>query len=268
MRWAGALALALVALAGCGADEESDSVLTDTANKLGDVRSGVLTFRLSAEATGKAGADGPVGFSLKGPFALPRDKGALPVADVQYSRFAGGKRDDTRVVSTGSRAFVTVGGIPYELGRAQERQLRSLGSGGGGDGLDALHVDRWVKGAKVGDGEAGTQRVSGRLDVVAAANDLLALSGGKRIGGEEAKQLERSVESSSVELVTGKENHILTRLVIRLKLGFDKAPERIRERLRGIGGAAFTLELGLSGANQPVKVTAPSGARPVGELKG
>jgi hypothetical protein len=129
-------------------------------------------------------------------------------------------------------------------------------------------VDRWVKGAKVSDGGAGAQKVGGRLDVVAAANDLLALSGGRRINGEEAKQLERSVESSSVELVTGKKDHILRRLVIRLKLGFDKAPEQIRARLQGIGGAAFTLELGLSGANKPVKVTPPTGARPVGELKG
>jgi hypothetical protein len=123
-------------------------------------------------------------------------------------------------------------------------------------------------GATVSDGGAGTQMVGGRVVVVAAANDLLALSGGRRIDGEEAKQLERSVESSSVELVTGKKDHILRRLVIRLKLGFDKAPEQIRERLQGIGGAAFTLELGLSGANKPVKVEAPAGARPLSALKG
>lgn len=260
-----ALVLVLLAVAGCGSDDEPAALLSDTAEKLGEVRSGVLDFRLSGEAAGQRGSDGEVGFSLKGPFSLPDRDGRLPVADIAYSRFAGGNRDDTRITATGDEAFVTVDGTPYELGPSQLKDLRGVGGGSGG--LGALRVDRWVKDPAVSDAGDGAQKVSGRLDVVAAASDLLALGGSKRIDGRDADQLEKAVESATLELWTGKEDRVLRRLLIRMKLGFEKAPAEIRERLQGFGGAEFVLDFRLSKPNGPVKVSAPRGARPLSALR-
>ena len=241
-------------------------MLSETAENLADVRSGVLDFRLSGEASGDKGSDGAVGFSLKGPFSLPKGEGELPVTDIAYSRFAGGNRDDTRITSTGAKAFITVDGTAYELGPEQEKEL--TGVAGGGGGLEALQVDRWVKDPKVSDVGDGAQKLSGDLDVVAAANGLLALGGGKKIEGRDADQLEKAVESASLELWTGKEDRVLRRLLIRMKLGFDKAPEEVRKRLQSFGGADFTLDFRLADANTPVKVTAPKGAKPLAALGG
>ncbi|WP_258304763.1 hypothetical protein, partial [Escherichia coli] len=71
-----------------------------------------------------------------------------------------------------------------------------------------------------------TQRVTGRLDVPAAARDLLrltqALGSGEEaqraLRGGAAKELEGAVRSPRFELLTGKDDHLLRRLRLAAEL--------------------------------------------------
>ena len=256
-----AAALSAAALvAGCGSDEERPGeVVRETAEKLADVRSGELELRISGRAQ-KAGDE--VGFSLSGPFALPRDARALPVARIEYARFAGESRDEVTVVSTGEDAFVELGGTTYELPDSEERRLRGSGLGGG-RGLADLRLERWLIEPEVHEGGDGSDRISARLDPAAALEDVIRLTGGGRLGKKEARQIEDAVRSADVEIWTGEEDRILRRLVMRVSLGFDGAPAEVRKRLARFGGADFTLDLRLSKPNSPVEVEPPEGARPL-----
>ncbi|MDQ2967166.1 MAG: hypothetical protein M3R37_02470 [Actinomycetota bacterium] len=72
-------------------------------------------------------------------------------------------------------------------------------------------------------------RVAGDLDVVAAANGLLDLlrqlgRDAPTIAGDQAKQLEDAVKSSSFELWSGRDDHLLRRLLLKADLGLDVPP--------------------------------------------
>jgi hypothetical protein len=258
-----ALAVVVLLGGGCGGDPDGQAgdIVKGTARKLTDVKSGKLTLRLSGEAAGGEADGQAVGFSLEGPFAFAKQRGGLPVADLAVTRFAGEQRSEVQVISTGQDAFVELQGQTYELPAEQQTQLRAAGSGG--KGLGGLEIDSWLRDAKVESGGDGVDHVSGKLDPVAAANDLLKLSGGERIEGRQADQLRDAVESASVDIWTGADDRILRRMLVRMKLGFSRAPAQIRERLKGFGGASFTLELKLDEPNSEVRVSAPEGAKPL-----
>jgi len=245
------LALAATGLAlmgGCGRDDP-DEVLSQTARKLGQIRSGELSMRMSVDA----GPGGGVGFALAGPFALPRS-GGMPRARVTYTQIAGGRRASATLTSTGRRAFVTAGGRTRKLKAARARRLR-LGKGGAGD---RLRVGSWVRDPELADGPrldgAETQRVTGRLDVRATARDLTRVSGalgpgdGGVLGRAGGRELERSVRRSSFELVTGKDDRLLRRLRIGIAMS-----------LPGGRQARVRFALGVRRPNQPVTIPVPRG---------
>ena len=262
---AGVFALVALASAGCGGSEPSaNDVLAETAAKLGEIRSGDLSLRLVVSAEEK-----DVGFELKGPFALA-ENGALPVAEVEYTQIAGSRSATATFLSTGEEAFVRVDGNTFELPAAEVERLRASG-GGSGEGLGELRIDDWIgdpkleTGGEVGGAE--TDRLTATLDPVAVANDLLALAaelgGGRatRLEGADAEQLRRAVESSRIEVNTGRDDRILRRLVLEADLRAN-VPEELKSALPALPSAHFEFRLEIANPNKRVEVEAPANARP------
>jgi hypothetical protein len=264
------LVAALVpALAGCGGGGDAAPILSRTAANLGKIHSGRLDLRFLV--TPREG-NGRVGFELHGPFALRR---GLPLARVDYTQITGERSATATLVSTGERAYVELGGRAYELPGATAAQLASAAGGvSGSQGLGELRIDGWVKDPHASDGGdvggAATDHVSSGLDVVRAANDLLALV--RRLGrdapalrGRDAQQLRDAVRSSHLDVWTGKDDRLLRRLRLDADFGFD-VPESLRRSLGDVVGGKFEFELGIANPNEPVHVSAPAHPLPASQL--
>jgi len=264
--------LGLVALlAGCGGKGRANEILSDTASNLGKIHSGDLTLRLVVSP--REGTKGRIGFELRGPFALR--PGALPVAKIAYTQIAGARQATATFISTGSKAYAEVNGKAYELPAESTELVRQAAAGiGGSGGLGQFEIDSWVEDPVAGDGGsvggAQTDRVSARLDVIDAANGLLGLvrqlgRDAPMIEGDQAKQLEEAVDSSSFEVWSGRDDHLLRRLLLKADLGFDVLVSL--QRVFGeVVGARIDFELAVSNPNKPVSVPPPTNPLPSSEL--
>jgi hypothetical protein len=266
--------LVLVALvAGCGGGGRADEVLSDTAGNLGKLRSGDLTLRLVVSP--REGTKGRIGFELHGPFALR--PASLPIAKIAYTQIAGAREAAATFISTGTKAFAEVNGKAYELPASSTAAIRKAAGGAEGPNtFGRLRIDNWVENPVVTDGGqvggAPTTRVSGDLDVVAAANSLLDLlrqlgRAAPTIEGDQAKHLENAVKSSSLELWSGRDDHLLRRLLLKADLGLD-VPQSLRRVLGDVVGAKIDFELAVSDPNTPVSVAPPTNPLPSSQLPG
>jgi len=271
LRRAASLVALVLLLPGCGGGE-ANQVLSDSASSVGKLRTGNLTLRLVVSP--RQGTKGRIGFELRGPFALRA--GALPVAKIAYTQIAGAHEGTATFISTGAKAYAEVNGKAYELPPSSAESIRQAAGGGSDGGLAELRIDNWVKDPKVTDGgEVGgvqTQRVSGDLDVVAAANGLLDLvrqlgRNAPTIEGDQAKQLERAVKSSSFDLWAGRDDHVLRRLLLKADLGLQ-VPESLRRVMGDVVGAKIDFELAVSNPNEPVSVQPPANPLPSSQLSG
>ena len=175
MRFRATLLVVLVAAAvlpGCGG-QGADEALSETAAKVEEIRSGELDLELAIRGKGGSGA-GDVGFRLEGPFALPRRRGELPVARVDYTQLAGARRATVRLVSNGRAAFVVVGGTPYRLPDDQADRLRLGGA------QRELDIEGWFRHARLADGGraggAEVDRITARLNLAEAVNGLIGVA--------------------------------------------------------------------------------------------
>jgi hypothetical protein len=270
---AAALLVLVVVVAGCGASGRAERILSDSAGNLGKLRSGDLTLRLVVSP--RRGTKGRVGFELRGPFALR--PGALPVARIAYTQIAGANEATATFLSTGAKAYAEVNGKAYDLPASSTAAVRRAAGGQSGSNTFAeLRIDDWVKHPVVTDGgEVGgapTDRVSGDLDLVAAANDLLDLirqlgRDAPKIEGDQAKKLEDAVQSSSFELWSGRDDHVLRRLLLKADLGLD-VPQSLRRALGDVVGAKIDFELAVSDPNKSVTVAPPTNPLPSSQLPG
>ncbi len=270
MRRAAALVAVLAAIAaGCGGNQAND-VLSETADNLGKIRSGDLTLRLVVSP--REGTKGRIGFELRGSFALR--PGALPVAKIAYTQIAGARQATATFISTGGKAYAEVNGKAYELPPDATEMIRQAGAGvGGSNGLGQFAIGSWFKDPQVSGDDLGgtsTDHVDADLDVVAAANGLLRFlrqlgREAPRIEGDAADQLKHAVESSSIEVWSGKEDHLLRRLLLNANLGFD-TPESLRRVLGEVVGAKVDFELAVANPNQPVTVAPPTDPLPSSAL--
>lgn len=272
MKRMAAAAAVMVLLAGCGSDAKD--VVTQTADNLESLRSGLLELRVSATSAPGDEEIAEAGFELIGSFQLP-EEGELPVADLEYTDLGADEPSTQGFISTGDQVFIEVEGQAYELPEEQTQTLR--GGGGDEEGIFAgAAVDEWLIDPELTEGEslegAEVDRVSGELDVVAALNDLFAIA--QRFGagaefttidGDEAERLENAVQSSHMEVVSGAEDRLLRRLLIEVELALDEE-QRLAEVLGPLAGAGFRVDMSISEPNQPVEVEAPSDPLPVEEL--
>jgi hypothetical protein len=253
------IALALVVAVGaggCGSDD-GRSTVSQTTKNLAKIQSGVLDLRLMV--TPRSGE--PFGFRLKGPFSLR--PGKLPVARVAYTQTANGQSATATFVSDGAHAWVVANGVTTPLSEAQASSLRTSTKalGGDGGGLSTFDVGAWIDEPEVSDGGEGADRVTGELDVVAAANGLMGLASlagrnGSEIEGADADRLRQATRASSVELLTGKDDRLLRRLRLSADLGFD-VPQSLKQALGTRVGAKIDFLLAVGRPNTPVEVKGP-----------
>jgi len=259
-----ALLAGLLVLAGCGGSGKgASSVLSKTASSLGDIRSGDLGFSLLVTPRGDSA--GPAfGFKLAGPFST--QKSALPVTKVDYTQIANGKSKTVTFTSTGTKGYVTVDSTTYELPASRLGPIRSVMSSFGGNGKGrSLPIDRWIRDAKVSDGGTvggvATDHVQGGFDVARAAGDLGSQALGRSLTERERKQLADATRSATIDVWSGRQDHLLRKLAIDVDLGFD-VPTDLRAALGKLVGARIALNMTITDPNRPVTVTAPLNPRP------
>jgi hypothetical protein len=266
-----ALVAVLALVAGCGSDHASH-VLSQTADNLGKIRSGDLTLRLVVSPV--EGTKGRIGFELRGPFALR--PGALPVAKIAYTQIAGARQATATFISTGAKAYAEVNGKAYELPAESTESIRQAAAGiGGSNGLGRFEIGSWFDDPSVTEGDlsgTSTDHVVAGLNVVAAANGLLGLvrelgRDAPRIEGDAAQQLEDAVQSSNIEVWSGKDDHLLRRLLLEADLGLD-VPASLRRVLGDVVDAKVEFELAIADANEPVSVPPPTNPLPSSQLPG
>jgi hypothetical protein len=250
-----AVAAALGA-AGCGGSG-AKSTVSETTRNLAKIHSGVLDMKLLV--TPRSGD--PFGFELKGPFSLR--PGKLPVTKIAYTQTANGQSATATFVSDGTSAWLVSKGHTTPLSAAQAASLRTSARAFSGPkgGLSSFDVGAWIDSPKQSDGGNGTDRVTGKLDVVAAANGLMGLAAlagrkGAQIGGADADRLRQATRSSSVELLTGKADRLLRRLELSADLGFG-VPATLRQALGTTVGAKIDFLLAVDRPNTPVSVKGP-----------
>jgi hypothetical protein len=240
------VALAVVP-AGCGG---SSNVVSETGKNVAKIHSGILDLKLIVTPHG---GEQPFGFELKGPFSLR--EGKLPIARVVYTQIANGHSAHATFVSNGSRAWVMTSSGTRKLSAAAAQGLTFTG------GFTGMDIGSWLKDAKVADDGPGIDRVTGVLDVVAAANGLrgvAALAGRNvpAIQGSDAERLQAATNSSSVELLTSKGTRLLRRLSVSADLGFN-VPASLKQALGADVGAKVDFLLAVARPNARVVVQAP-----------
>ena len=281
-------ALCGLAPTACGGEAPGE-VVARTQDNLARIRSGDLDAKLVIAAEGPK-RTGATGFELRGPFELARSAGDLPKARIAYTQIAGSRRATVTLVSTGERAYIEVRGKAYELTPDQERQLREAGgplgggSGSGAPGATAaptgsLDLAAWLREPDLSAGEriggAETDRVTGEVDVASVVTDVLGAAerlgvpreavGGGALRGAGDERLDRAVSASSIELLTGREDRLLRRLQLGVKLD-AKAAAGDGASLGDVEAVRVDLELAIERPNTPVRVDAPRDARPASEL--
>jgi hypothetical protein len=264
-------ALALAALSACGNDggagtPDRAAIDRDPVAAAQDRLAGIERAEIEVRFVAAAGApDAPgkdVGFTLEGPFQLPKEDGDLPVASLRSTRLLGDRSIVSTFVSTGTRAWVVAdGGKAVELQGARLDALRRSSRAAGAD-LTALHLSTWFATRKVTKTEH-TITVTGTLDAPAAMADVVALSGGA--GGDQAtlepkdaERLRSLVRSSHVELVADRDDATLRSLHFDVHFAPEDQP-RLAEVLPGLAGVDLRLDLGLAHVGEAVHVTPPKG---------
>ena len=264
--------LVAAAVAGCRSETDATEILAQTADRLGEIRSGEIELALVVDSKSAAAAD--AGFELRGLFALGT-AGSLPTMRVRYTEIAGERRRTVTVVSTSERAFVEVGGRPYSLPRREVEVLREAIRGlHESGGLEQLRLEEWVEEPELVEGgtAAGTatERVAGRLDVTRALDDLVELARPFAAVGldgllRDADLVRRAARSGTIDVYTGEKDRLLRKLRIGVDVGLD-VPGVLRDALGAVVGANVRLELAVSRPNRRVVVREPDDPLPYSAL--
>jgi hypothetical protein len=267
-------AIVALLLSAC-ARPSAQQVLADTAANLGRIDSGVMRMGMLAESTGQLA--GEMGFELEGPFALPVGDETLPVAEFRYTQTAGPETAEATFISTGDQAFVEIDGQAYELPADELAEQPAAAPAAAAAGLGSLRLNEWIRNPQLseggGVGGADTWKVTADLNAGEAIPDLMQLSESLSTSGllaafegAGAEQLDQAVESSTIEVYTGKDDHMLRRLVMDIRLGLSHLAEELGEAVTGLATVHLRFEVKVSDIGRDVSVEAPADALPISEL--
>jgi hypothetical protein len=275
--------LAASLLAGCGGGGDKASSSTDPNQLLKETFSGkkdIKSGKLDLAATVTSGSNPAINVKVSGPFES-QGSGKLPKLDIDASFDGGGQSIQAGVTSTGDKGFVSFGGTDYAISAPVfqqfkagfEQSAKQASSKNGNQSLASLGIDpsKWLTNAK-NEGEAkvgdtDTIKLTGDVDLSKALDDVnAALQKIRSLGGAQAsglpqqlteadkKQAEDAVKNLSVEVYTGKDDTILRRMVVAMKLAAQSQTADVK------------LDFQLLDLNQGQDISAPPNAKPFNDL--
>lgn len=272
--------------AACGGDdaaeEDVDTLLTQTFSGEKDVKSGVLALEVRMDVEGgQSGVQGPVDVKLGGPFESQGEE-ELPKFDMDLEFSGGGQSFKAGAASTGEKGFVNWQGTDYAVsdevfaqfreGYAQAAQKR--GEDQEKPSLASLGLDprQWLTNARnEGDSKVGdtdTIKITGGVDVPKLLDDVnealtkageLGLQGQAQIPSqltdEQKRQVEEALKDVTVEIHTGAEDKILRRIVVALDI--DAGED---------GSGRMNFDMSLTELNEGQDIPEPEDPKPFEEL--
>jgi hypothetical protein len=276
-------AIALLVSACGGGNDSVDSLLKQTFAPDKSVKSGRLNAQLDANVQGIQGLNGPVRLRLSGPFQSGA-KGQMPRFDFILGLSAGGQSFSAGGVSTGDKGFVRFQGQAYGVSDQLFKQFRdgylnaakqSASKKNATPSLGALGIDprHWLRNAK----KAGEEKVAGTdtihitagIDVPRLLDDVNRLlsrassaSGSKqvptRLTDKQRQTIQQAVAAASVDVFTGKDDKLLRRLDVSVRL---KPSGTVK-------GGTLRFQLQLDALNKDQTITAPTNTKPLDQLLG
>ncbi|HEY3185538.1 MAG TPA: hypothetical protein VGJ77_22025 [Gaiellaceae bacterium] len=225
------LGVALLA-AGCGGGARDE--LRQTADRVGKLKSGTLSFSLVVTPRGKL-AKHRFGFRIHGPFRF----GDRPTARVAYTQIANGKEATATLVLEPDAAYAISNGERRTLSAAQARELRTAAAGARAGVRVA--IDDWIDGAD----SCGDHCVEGNLDVASAVAGLLGAAGAHVTLSDDDRETLADATKAASYRVESTDDHLLRELRADVDLGFD-VPERLRRSLGDLVGARIDLRLSIA----------------------
>lgn len=288
-----AVILALPALlAACGGDgggggEDPTEVLEQTFNNPEQITSGRLNIGLDGSAEGTQ--SGNVTATIEGPFQTDQGDGtAFPQLDLSAQVSASGAGQsfdfDGGLITTQDNAFVEYQGEVYEVGSslfqrfktAYEQSVRQAQAQQGDQSassiFDRLGIDpqTWLTNlSNEGDEDVeGTEtiHIHGDADIEQIFSDVTRIA--QQVPGASAStidpaqldQVQSAIQEASLDVYSGKDDHILRRLGVSLAI---EPPASAGGAVTGVN-VDFTLTL--SEVNETQTISAPSGAKPLSGL--
>jgi hypothetical protein len=247
------------------------------------VNSGQLSFKLTLTPSGSSSFSTPVTLAFSGPFQTVSGDPA-PQSDFTVSISAEGHTGSLSVLSTGTKGYVSVSGVSYQLPASDFKQLESsftsvsnpTSTASGKGTLGKLGIDplSWLVDPQI----AGTGTISGtpateikaHVDVPALLRGLntllghasaLGLSSGgtNSLSAAEQAQIAKEIKSPSIVVWSGKSDKTVRQLALGLTLPVSG---EISTLLGGLTSAGLSLQLSYADLNKPQTITAPTKIQP------
>ena len=284
------LAIALpipAAVAGCGggssSSEDPQQVLDQTFNNPTKITSGKLDLSISGSAEGQQ--SGNFSATISGPFQTdPKNTTAFPQLDLtaNVSGSAGGPSIsfDGSLITTNDNAFVEYQNQAYEVGTTAFKQFaqayaraakQNQAKGSSSNGFSQFGIDpkTWLtnvsnEGTTSVDG-TDTVHIHGDADVAKIVTDLQKVSKQtsgttQQISPDQLKQLTDAVQTASIDVYSGTDDHLLRKLAVSLAIAPPSSAGASVSKLD------VNFSITLSDVNQPQTITAPSNAKPISDL--
>jgi len=283
-----AICMVGVALAGCGGgggSEDPQQVLDQTFDNPTKITSGHLDLSLGGSAEGQQ--SGNLTATVDGAFQTEEENpAAFPQLDLNAKLDASGAGQSFSfqggLVATKDNAYVEYQGQAYEVGselfgrftQAYERATRQAQAAQGSQGtsfFDQFGIDprTWLTNvSNEGDEDvegADTIHIHGDADVKRIFSDLgevakRAPGGAPQLSPDQLDQVESAIKEASVDVYSGKDDHLLRKLSLSLVL---VPPESANAAVSSVD---VDFSLALSDVNETQSIEAPSGAKPISDL--
>jgi hypothetical protein len=284
-----AIAAVCLLLSACGSSSPGNarSLLRQTFSGPHRVDSGRLTFAVSLRPAGSSTLTQPISLSLSGPFQS-RGTGKLPASDFTVAISAEGHTGALSILSTGTKGYVTMSGVSYQLPASSFQKLESsfssIASSGASSSssrsgvLSKLGINPldWLNDPQVvGSGTVGgaqTTHIRASVNVPALLRDLstfmqkaasLGISGTSSLSSglspATQQKMARALQKPSFDLWTGKSDKTVRRLQVGLRFPLSG---QISTLLGGSKAAGLDLTLQYSQLNRPETITPPSKVEP------
>jgi hypothetical protein len=264
--------IALLALAGCGGDDDAGTESARALLERGfatDVDSGVITLDARVDLDGGP-FEGALRVELEGPFRSGGGPTKMPDLDLTFLAEGAGQEFEGGLIATRENGWVEYDGQAYEFGEELwSGWVETLENPPPGEpetfaeaGVDPLDWMTDVEEAGEEDvGGAPTTKLTGRLDAERMLRDFNRLPG-EALSEDELETVNEVLGEVEFEAWIG-EDDIWRR--VSVETDFD-VPEAERDAFDGLRGGTLSLDIGLDDPNEPVEIERPAEARPIDEL--